>query len=451
MSERTESVLTSEGQNPTPEQVEQASGTAQAVQPAPEEAVTADGPGGTVVVQSTQAAERAAEDEARALAEANRTLTAAGKAYAKGERAYRAGLLEAGKLADDYLHKRMTINPTRTTRGVATQAVEGELAKYASSRVDVNRLVGCFHAFRLLADEPGLAKQAEGLSYGHYRDAFSRLVERTEKDSPSERWILLPGLEEDCRAAFAHVVTAGLSREEAGEAVAALVRRYADTQAAETSARAEAAKADSRKAEAARVARMTEEKDAAEEAERLEKEADAAKGKKREELTRAMEAARADHLAKQKEAEQARFAAEQAAREKAKAEQAAKEAEQARQRAEAKRQAKEERKANRGNPPAQNPAPEARQGANLLAVAKAANPKDVAEMAVELVTGGDAPDDVFAELLRQLDNHKELSRASHRAIKAALVSLNRKDGPSPAEVAVALNPERAGNGQLAVA
>jgi hypothetical protein len=80
--------------------------------------------------------------------------------------------------------------------------------------------------------------------------------------------------------------------------------------------------------------------------------------------------------------------------------------------------------------------------------------KDVAEMAAELVVGGEAPDDVLAALLDMLDGHKELSKASHRAVKAARASLSASASRiSPATVATALAAADAhkGNGQVVAA
>lgn len=79
--------------------------------------------------------------------------------------------------------------------------------------------------------------------------------------------------------------------------------------------------------------------------------------------------------------------------------------------------------------PAPQPPAESRQGTNLLAAARQGTAKDVAEMAVELVTGGDEPDDVLEHILRQLDGHRQLCGASHRAIKSALLVLERATRP----------------------
>jgi hypothetical protein len=77
-----------------------------------------------VVQGSEQAAEQAAESDAVQRVASVETLKQCVKAYSRGERAYRAGLLEAGRLADIYVHQRLTLGDKR---GVAVQTLEGQL------------------------------------------------------------------------------------------------------------------------------------------------------------------------------------------------------------------------------------------------------------------------------------------------------------------------------------
>src|SRR5262249_46771268 len=220
MTERTPSVPAPQAEVPTHPDAEKPAGLS--ADPIPESAV--------------QAAEQAAaEAEEKARTEAAGTLKALVRAYKAGERSYRAGLLEAGRLADQYLHQRMALGDKRAA---AVQAVEGQLAAHASSAVDVNRLVGTFHAYRLLCEEPRLSKVE--VPYGHYRDCWCLLVERHHKDSPQEEWALLPGLEPEARDLFARAAADGLSKAAVQEAVAGLVRQHAARQA-EEAARAQAA------------------------------------------------------------------------------------------------------------------------------------------------------------------------------------------------------------------
>src|SRR5262249_306244 len=144
----------------------------------------------------------------------------------------RRGLLEAGRLADRYLGQRMALGDKRAP---CVQALEGELARYSSAAVDVNRLIACYHSFRLLAEEPGLAAGkkalAEAVPYGHYRDGYGQLVQRVHKDTPQEAWVLLPGVEEEAKALYARAVADGLSKEAVLDGVKAVLRRKAERDA----------------------------------------------------------------------------------------------------------------------------------------------------------------------------------------------------------------------------
>ena len=387
-----------------------------------------------------EAAERAAaEAEDKARAEAASTLKAVVRAYRQGERSYRAGLLEAGRLADLYLAQRVALGDRRAA---AVQAVEGQLAAHASSAVDVNRLVGCYHAHRLLAEAPGLKAD---VPYGHYRDCWCLLVERQHKDTPQEGWRLLPGLEEEARGLFAKAAADGLSKAAVQEAVQALVRRHAARQAEEA---AEAQK----RAEAEAQGRAEAERRARAEADRARVEAEAkaraAEGAEAGAMAAAEEEARrAQEEARRRETEALRAEGERA-RAEAEARKAKAEAER-REAGKARAEARADRKAGRGTREG------ARAGAegpcraeNLLAQSRHATVKDCAAFAADVLNGHPQPDDVLEALLGLLAGSAQLSAKGKRACKAALVSLSRKEGPSPAEVAAALAP--AGNGPLAV-
>lgn len=382
--------------------------------------------------QTRAAAEAAEAAESAAREEAHATLKAAVRAFAKGERAYRAGLLESGRLCDLYVRQRLALEDERAA---AVQALEGQLAAYSSGTVDVNRLVGCFHSWRLLAEGQGLEKAAESVPYGHFRDAYARLLVRQGKDTPQESWTLLPGMESECLAIFASACQEGLSKAAVEEKVQGLLRRYADTQAAEAKARQQVAEAE---AQAKREAELRARQQAEQAEAKAKAAADAAElastPEERADLTRAAELAREELLAAQRQRAAALEQAAEAARRKAAADAQAKAAEQAKARAEARAQAKAARLASRAEakgatqpqPPQTAKTAEARQGTNLLAAAKAGTAKDVAEMAAELITGSDTPDDMLAELLGMLDGHNALSRPAQRAVKAARVSLTNR-------------------------
>src|SRR5262245_30801254 len=114
---------------------------------------------------------QAAEDAARA--EAAKTLKALVKSYRAGEAAYRKGLLEAGRLANEYILQRVAL---RDTREAAVQTIAGRLAEECASKVDVNKLVRCYWAWHLLGapleSEGDKASKAalDALPYRHLRD-----------------------------------------------------------------------------------------------------------------------------------------------------------------------------------------------------------------------------------------------------------------------------------------
>ncbi len=208
------------------------------------------------MAQATEAAGQEAEREEAARAEADKTLKALVKSYRAGEAAYRKGLLEAGRLAHAYVVQRLTL---RDKRDAAVQAVAGELAKWSSSKVDVNRLIQAYHASALLAEplaagladskeDKALKAALEAVPYGHYRDVWGEMVTRQDGGTPAERWALLAGMEEECAALFVRATRDRLSKDAAKAAVKQLLaeaakreREAAQARAQEATARAEAA------------------------------------------------------------------------------------------------------------------------------------------------------------------------------------------------------------------
>lgn len=142
-------------------------------------------------------------------------------------------------------------------RANGVQTLVSEFARWSSSPVDgpyVNRLVQCYQASRLLTDG---ADKAD-VPFGHYRDGWCQLVERVNKDTAEEDWVLLPGMEGECRDCFAEAVKDQWPRETVQTQVKGLLRRYADAQAAAARAKADSQREAEREAEekanAARIA-----------------------------------------------------------------------------------------------------------------------------------------------------------------------------------------------------
>jgi hypothetical protein len=451
MSERTTSDVQVNTTSPAPEQATQQPAPEQnaappAERPAPEQAVPQ---------QADAAAEQAAQREAELREEAEAVRQAAVKAYRKGEAAYRAGLMESGRLCGEYVCKRLALGDKREA---AVVALGNALAPYSSSVVDqhhVNRLVRAYHAYRLLAEEQSLTGEgrkqgpADAVPYGVYRDAWSRLVDRVAGGAdggPGERYVLLPGLEQECRALFAKAVADGLSAKAVGEQVAELVRRAAAATAEADKQRAAEAEAKA-KAEQEAAQKAAAELAAAEAARR---EAEAKAKQAGDEATAAaVQAAQAELEAKQRAMVEQQAKAEQAERERQRAEKAAKE-QAAREAKAAERARKKATKPSTpatvapATPPAQQPP--AKEGAitgNLLKLAEHGTVKDVAGMCLELVVGTGKPEAVLEELLRQLKAGGHVSKRAVGAIDAALLVLTRKPqagpaAPSPAAAAAAL-------------
>lgn len=405
----------------------------------------------TVPTPEQAAAAEQAEREALEQA-ADATLKAASKAHRRAEGDGRAGFLEAGRLAAEYLAQRLALKHSRDN---AVKALAGEWAKYASSTVDasyVNRVVRAWHAHRLLAVEAGVAdKDAKAVPYGHYREAWAQLL-HTAADGTV---VLLPGLEERCKALYREALTAGWQLDDSLKHVRTVQAEYAKAQAAAADAAAAKAKADKAAADKAwqeqnaklQAQRAEEQRLAAAEQERLQ----AAVRLEQQAKAAAVEAER-QRLAEQAQAEKAeadRLAAEKAqanatanATQTAAAEQA-KAADKAGEQAKAAEQtaakateqaAKAEQKATGEKPPkapksaakpAGEPTAEGR-APNLLGIAKQANPVDLAAMLYDMLTQCQAPDTALEVLLTALDGCKELSAATQRAVKAARTVLAAK-------------------------
>jgi len=366
-------------------------------------------------------AQDAEQETARLEAEAKEQLGQTTKAYTRGLKEYRKWLFKAGEHAHAYVILRLKL---RGTRKQAVRSLDGRLSEVAATDVDVNELIRTYQAHSLLHAEIGDKVE---VAYGTVRDVWSLLVERSNKDTVEESWVLLPGFEERCVALYREGAEAGWSRQEADLHTRKLLREYADSQAAgvlaqETAKRAEAELAAKHAAE---EKAKTSEQQA--EVNRLKAETDKAKDEERALMTEKLRQQEAELRAQQQAEKEAQFQADQAAREQAKV------------KAEAKRVQKEQEKAHRREEQALDKAldretpklkPVHRESSAKSQLAKAAEVgtvKDVAESVVELFKHCTTPDDLFVELLSRLKTCGELSSTSTRAIQAALVILSRSE------------------------
>lgn len=419
-------------------------------------------------------------NEEQQLKEAEKIRKECSRSYRAGEREYRKGLLEAGRLAHSYLCIRMGLGHSREA---AVKTLEGDLSAFSSRPVDVGRLIRCYSAWHLLCEVQGLVRDAGDVPYGAYVDGWSTLTERHNPGKATESYVLIPGMETEALALFADSIKAGWVAKDVADKCGALRLRAAqlaeekaaaqrvEKEKAEQAAREEASKAAQEKA--------SKEQEAKRLSEEARKASDQEEAKR---LTEAAEKAKSELLAAQKAEQEALSRADQERKAKEQQQKREIEARQAKERETAKQQRAADRAAGKSKKDKPEPtsltvAPDCNQGHNLLdtlAKSAKANSKDTAIMFAGILLGMEDPlaathdlirnladradtekeckigcDDVLDSCLLALEDHKGLSAKARRAIKAALLVLRKKDSPSPAEIAGATSP--AGNGQLVTA
>jgi len=370
-------------------------------------------PEAAVVQAADEAAKAEEEAKAQLQEEANSVLKDAAKAFRKGESEYGKGMLQAGGLSWEYTLLRMRLTGMgRKTMEVAYAALEGEFAKWASSKVRVDVLVRASMAHRLFSPFLPTVK-AKGkdvpvdLAYGHWRDAWCQLIELNLADGT---WAIPALVADEAVAEFKRATEAGMSREESVEVVKTVQRKLAQAQADIAREEAEDKAREAQEAKQEHLEAKVELNDRTEECHRAEAAVLAARD----------DAERAERTAKAKAAQEALLAAQRAEKE-AQAKKDAEEREAARKAADAKKAA--DREARRQDREAQREAKavnagpiEPVQGAGLKAMAKQGTAKDVAGMMVELLAGADAPDDVLEAFLC-------MAKASGSLCKGSIVSV----------------------------
>jgi hypothetical protein len=383
-----------------------------------------------------------------------------------------------GQLAAQFVDEFLGAAPGKSTRTTAVERLAAEwllwdeesMAEPQSQamkrlRAKVNVLLRGNAVANLLGDGRGVAKgdgtkrgkgkgrgrqESAPIAWGKLRE-LSPLVER-DADDYREAWHVLEHVRDQAASLVAEVASSGMAREDVVKAVAKLVEEERTARLAEAKAQGAAAAREAAEKREAEMAARKAAKDAEREAAKL---ATVAEEQGTEEAKDAAAKALEQLREEQARAKAATDAAEQAARRLARQQEEEREATRKAAEAEAKKATKAAKR-ERAEGPASvaPPTPVANQGTSLLAAARLGTAKDVAEMAVELVAGSDEPDDVFEHLLHQLDGHKDLSKQTHRAVKAALLVLSRKASPLPADVANRLTAADGGaaaavNGQLA--
>jgi hypothetical protein len=215
--------------------------------------------------QVAQAAQLSAEQQAAVLEEAKKELGLVVKALKGGNRENAVSQYLAG------LHGLRFLNLCRKAgkaRSFATGELERDLSWWLGKTVDANLILRTYAAINLLHGEimppPSSAKAKERNAWaelvdqlppvGHFHKAWSQMVERLD-DGTEERWVLLPGFEERCRALYQDAQSKGLKLEDGTDAgrvvekgILTLAREFmvefmrfkADKKAAEAAAKSEA-------------------------------------------------------------------------------------------------------------------------------------------------------------------------------------------------------------------
>jgi hypothetical protein len=396
------------------------------------------------------AAEKAAEQErAECRKSASAHVDKAEACVKRAERGYSEGYLLAGYHADLALSLRLKAGDKRDA---ALQAIEGRLAEQSSTVVKADRLIACWHSFRLLhgakVDDKGKLSDAPPFCYGHFDKAWSQLVQRVNKGKADEHWTLLPGLEAECLQAYKSALDNGTNRDGCMDAASGLKRQLADRQAkdkADAEARAKAEREAKEQAEREALKAEQAAKEAAKRAEEAAKQAaentPEAVAKREEAERKAKEAAEAERQRMAAEAEK-HIAAQKAAQ----AERDAKEALQRQIDAEAKRAELErkraERESNKGSRSASAPPVNKPQLPTCIGTAKAAaSAKELAQLLADMIreSGKEVPE-VMEHLAASLDWSPKMgtallrgmakresaatARAMHALLSAALPSAN---------------------------
>jgi hypothetical protein len=368
-------------------------------------------PDAASVTVDGKTAEAIAAQEVADRKDADSVLKAASRAFAKGEKALRAGMLESGLLAHDYVVRRMRLTDARSA---AVDVLRLELQRHASGKVNVNTLIQAGWAHKLLAGTSDAI-----LPWGHYRDALSQLVDRVNPGTGDESWVLLPGFEDTCRELFTRAQDNTLSRDATTEQCKGILSRYHTAQATAKAAQAAQAK------QAADVARQAAEQErakmsalAAEQAALAESVASA------DDTTKPVVQAQLDAVSVAlKEQQAASLSATNvealAVKDASKAVRAADKAADSQTRAVAREVAAIEKSARKANPTP----PEGRLP-NLLESAKRGTVKDTAEMIASIIAEHSQPDDVLCEVFRMLKSRADISRVGKRACDAGLIILS---------------------------
>jgi ferritin-like protein len=340
------------------------------------------------------------------------------KSYVKGEGAQRRMWLKSGQYAFEYLALRLA---NKDPRANAILVITGELAQVASTRVDpahVNDLIGSYQAHRLLTGSDDVGMETP-FAWSNYKEHWSQLVQAKDlytedgkRDRTREEWILLPGFETECLDCFKSCVEQNLRHASLKESVAELMANYGKFRKQQAEMEAEASQ---RQEEAAREVLEDAKAELVAHAEtvaQLETAVAVAPPEQKAELQAQAAKAKAELIQQQKETIAANSIAEQALREKAKADQEAAKAAQLAERTERKLVTVQE-----GKPRKQLPEPRKDNPVGqLIQSAKEATAKDWMDVVKSLILEHADHEDVMVMLLMAMK--PECSKSFSHAVDA---------------------------------
>src|SRR5262245_10335218 len=318
-------------------------------------------------------------------------------------------------------------------RDIAVQAVTLALAPYAAEKIDVNRLMRVYEAYKLFGEGK---PHADRLSYDVWKQHLSRLVYRHNADKIDEVYLPLEGYETECQALVDEALSGKWTVTKIAEKVGDCVRAHTAKVKEDKRVEAEKARlalasaqeqvADAKKdTKAATVVVQQAEKELQTELAKPEAEKNP---EKVADLSAAIETATKTLL----ETQEAEIAVNQTAADAARDAVNKEKDRRAADKAHANQVAKDKRDAEKKlQKQSERPkSPEARQGANLIKTVANESDAQVCEFIMELLEECEAPDDVFELVLKAVKNSEDMSRPSQRAANAALMSLeNSKRQP----------------------
>lgn len=116
-------------------------------------------------------------------------------AMLRGERGLRDGYLDAGRFAREYRMMRLV---EKHSAQAVDDDLRGVLSRHSAQRIKPYDLIAAAEAHRLLDPRD----EFRDVSYSHFSREYRKFLERVNRDTPDEIYVLLPGFEEECERVF---------------------------------------------------------------------------------------------------------------------------------------------------------------------------------------------------------------------------------------------------------